>query len=144
MIENYSNLMYQNLATQRMAQQQSSPNSNQHQQSSRPPQEKGNGGPSWCWWCEGGKRDVSDSGYTIAIPSVISDILYQPVKLYFDWFFVVEDFWFHLDVRLNQKNELIYIFTNQNTILACIRLSEQDTSNYICIIPIIFIEIQCN
>jgi len=48
MIENYSNLMYQNLATQRMAQQQSSPNSNQHQQSSRPPQEKGNGGPSWC------------------------------------------------------------------------------------------------
>lgn len=51
MIENYSNLMYQNLATQRMAQQQNSPNSNPHQPSSRPQQEKGNGGvggPSWC------------------------------------------------------------------------------------------------
>jgi len=48
MIENYSNLMYQNLATQRMAQQQNSPNSNQHQPPSRPPPEKGNGGPSWC------------------------------------------------------------------------------------------------
>lgn len=48
MIENYSNLMYQNLATQRMAQQQTSPNSNPHQPSSRPQQEKGNGGPSWC------------------------------------------------------------------------------------------------
>merc|ERR1711892_1446031 len=48
MIENHSNLMYQNLATQRMAQQQNSPSSNPHQPSSRPQQEKVNGGPSWC------------------------------------------------------------------------------------------------
>ena len=49
MIENYSNLMYQNLATQRMAQQQNSPNPNQNPTSSRPIKpEKGNGGPSWC------------------------------------------------------------------------------------------------
>jgi len=48
MIENYSNLMYQNLATQRMGQHQPPTNPGSHQSSSRAQPEKGNGGPSWC------------------------------------------------------------------------------------------------
>jgi len=48
MIENYSNLMYQNLANQQRAQQQNPPNANIILPSSRLPQERGKGGPSWC------------------------------------------------------------------------------------------------